>query len=73
MSKKIATKKAVKRKPYEGNDAKVILNIFTPDYEPQEYTFTIKNIKGNSSFNKRSPVKIAGAMMGGARRFGSIS
>ena len=72
-SKKIATKKTVKRKPYDGNNAKVIVNIFAPDYEPQEFTFTVSNVKGNAVLNKRAPADIAGTIMGSLRRFGSVS
>lgn len=72
MSKK-ATKKTVNRKPYDGNDAKVIANIFAPGYPPQEFTFTVANIKGNATAPKRRPVDVAGAIMGGLRRFGRVS
>lgn len=55
------------RKPYEGNDAKVVVNIFGPDYPPQEFTFTIPNIRGAAVLPARRPVDIAGAVLGGLK------
>lgn len=56
-----------KRQPYQGNDAKVVVNIFAPDYEPQEFTLTIPNIRGNAVLPNRRAVDIAGAILGGLR------
>jgi len=55
------------RKPVDSPDAKIILNVFTRDFAPEEYTITIPNIKGKASINKRSPADIAGAALGGLR------
>lgn len=64
-------KPKTKREPYAGLDAKVVVNIFAPDCEPQEFTFTVPNIRGNASLPERTPVKIAGAVMGGlASKYG---
>jgi hypothetical protein len=61
--KKKATKST--REPYKGNDAVVVVNVFAPDYEPQEFKMTIPNIRGNAMHNHRTPERVVGAMMGG--------
>lgn len=66
--KKKAAKKAEKQtKTYEGNDAVVVINVFAPDFPPQEFTVKVANIRGNAVSPERSPAKVAGAAIGGLR------
>jgi hypothetical protein len=48
-----------------GNDARVTVNIFSPDHEPQSYTYRITNIRGNSSHVSREPKNIMSAIISG--------
>lgn len=68
MTKKKATVKAVSR-IVEGADAKVIVNIFSPGHEPQEFKITIPNIDANLLY--RSPEYIYKEVVSGLRaKFG---
>lgn len=64
MSKKKAikkedVKKEVVSKPvsrvFEGSDAKVLINIYSPGHDPKEFRITIPNITGGANLLHRSP------------------
>lgn len=72
--KKAAKKQEKQTKHYEGNDAIVVINVFAPDYPPQEFTTKIANIRGNAVLPERTPAKVASAVNGGlASKFGQGS
>lgn len=55
------------RQPVEGPDAKVHIEIYSPDHQAKDYWITIPNIKGCSTWNTRTPEIIAGKVVGGLR------
>ena len=60
-----------KRKPVEGRDAKVHITVYSPEHEAKEFRVTIPNICGCSTWNTRSPDKIAGMLVGALKgRYG---
>ena len=64
MTKK---KQPIKKKAISGIDAKVIINIFSPDHEPEEFKLEIPNICGAANLLHRSPEHIAAAIINGLR------
>ena len=77
MSKKKAIKKTapiektVEAKPVsrlvEGADSKVLINVFSPGHEPQEFRISIPNIVGSANLLHRSPESVAASMIEGLR------
>jgi len=75
MSKKKAIKKTeADKKPtqavsklVDGGDAKVLINVFTPGHEPQEFRISIPNICGSANLLHRSPEHVAAAIISGLR------
>ena len=60
------------RKVVDGVDARVVVNIFSPDHEPEQFSYKITNISGNSSHTTREPKSIMQAIIGGiVRKYGS--
>jgi len=60
------------RKIVDGDDARVVINVFSPDHEPEQFSYTIKNIRGNSSHVTREPRNIMSSIVSGiVRKFGS--
>lgn len=69
MPKK-AVKKTVEKpvsKVVEGIDARVLINIYSPDHEPQEFRITIPNIVGATNHHSRTPEQVANAIIHGLR------
>jgi len=66
MSKKPKIQKPVS-KNVQGLDAKIVINVFSPDHEPQEFRFIVPNIIGESTHLTRSPEYIASAIVAGLR------
>ena len=70
---KTAKKKTVKKTEapkshiVEGADARVLINVYSPGHEPQEFRVTIPNIKGSANLLHRSPESIAGMIIRGLR------
>ena len=55
----------------EGSDAKVLINVFSPGHEPQEFRISIPNIVGAANLLHRSPESVAAEMIRGLRaKFG---
>lgn len=60
------------RKPVEGKDARLLINIYAPDSEAKEVKITIPNIQGCSTWNMRTPEAIAGLIIKALRgRYGN--
>lgn len=72
MSKEKAKKaepKAVKAsKIVEGLDARVLVNIYSPGHEPQEFRVTVPNIVGASNLLHRSPEMVKDVIVEGLRK-----
>lgn len=73
MSKKKTTKKtepvvaAPVSRNVEGVDAKVLINVFSPGHEPQEFRITIPNIVGSANLLHRSPDVVTENIKSGLR------
>ena len=66
-----ATPKPVSRL-VEGADARVLINVYTPGHEPEEFRISIPNITGAANLLHRSPESIATAIISGLRaKFGN--
>ena len=66
--KKVEEVKEVKKATVEGRDAVILVNIFAPTNEPQEYKIRIPKIVNNASVPHRSPSYIAGLIVGALRK-----
>lgn len=68
MSKKQA-KKSAPAQPHivEGIDGRVLINVYSPGHEPQEFRVTIPNISGATNLLHRSPEYIAAEVIKGLR------
>ena len=73
MSKKKAIKKTAPAskapisKVFEGVDAKVLINVYSPGHEPEEIRITIPNICGSANLFYRSPESLAEVIIEGLR------
>lgn len=68
MSKKKQVKKT-EAKPtlVDGIDARVLINVYSPGHEPQEFRVTIPNIVGSANLLHRSPESVASMIISGLR------
>lgn len=51
----------------EGIDGRVLINVYSPGHEPQEFRVTIPNINGSANLLHRSPEAVAQAVIDGLR------
>ena len=71
----MSKKKAIKKTPdktevsriVEGIDARVLINVYSPGHEPQEFRVSIPNIVGSANLLHRSPESIANSIIEGLR------
>jgi len=56
-----------------GNDGVIKVNMFLPDYEPQEITIKINNLKGRTTHQKRNINSVASAIVSGlTNKYGKL-
>ncbi len=67
MSKKTTKKTEKKSHIVEGLDARVLINVYSPGHEPQEFRITIPNIVGAANLLNRDANHIATAVIQGLR------
>ena len=71
MTSKKKTEKA--RPVVEGADARIVVNLFLPEMQPQEYVIQIKNFKGRATYAQRTWDKVVGAIIAGlTRKYGKL-
>lgn len=63
----MAKKQEKKSRSISGIDAKIIINVFSPGHEPEEFKVTVPNICGAANLLHRSPESIAASIIRGLR------
>lgn len=67
-----STETLSQRATVSGNDARVIVNIFSPDHEPKQFSYTVKNLKGNTTHALRNPEEVMKTVISGLiRKYGA--
>jgi len=64
--------KKPERAVVSSDDARVIVNIFSPDHEPKQFSYTVKNLRGNTTHALREPKEVMQSIINGlVRKYGS--